>query len=286
MSRPGAVLDLDGTLLPATSAERLFVRHLGEQGLLGRRQLAAFLSVAATLPVRGRTRALRANKRYLTGLEETVILAEAERFVTGVLEARLDAYLLRCVQRLGGRGYVACLLTGAPGFLAEILTRRLGLADGIGTRLEVRNGRFTGRVVGPHYFGEAKKDGVAALARRHGLDLPRSYAFADHHADVHFLGCFGHAVAVDPTRALRKVATARGWRVWERRGGRPRTGALPHVRRARSRSPNDPEAPRGAGGVTACAPRSRPLERRGQFPTAYFVKAPPAQRSEFGPSAA
>jgi len=61
MSTRAAVFDLDGTLLPGVSAERLFIRYLIRRGSVGARQLLRSAVTASTLPVRGRTAALRRN---------------------------------------------------------------------------------------------------------------------------------------------------------------------------------------------------------------------------------
>ena len=44
------------------------------------------------------------------------------------------------------------------------------------------------------------------LAADHGFDLSRSYAYGNHHTDVHKLRLFGHPVAVNPDHVLRRIA--------------------------------------------------------------------------------
>ena len=211
--RPAAVFDLDGTLIRGTSAERLLVPFLLRRGVLGPRQLGAAFATAAMLPVVGRTAALRRNKRYLAGLDVDSIREHVQDFLSEVLESRFSRPVVGRLVELRERGYVVCLLTGAPDFLAEAVRRRFEMRDGLGSALEVRGGRYTGRLSGLHYYGAVKKRGVRELARRHQVDLTRSFAFADDAADVPFLDCFGHPVAVEPHPALRRVAQRRGWEV-------------------------------------------------------------------------
>ncbi len=210
---PGAIFDLDGTLIAGTSAERLFVPFLARRGALGPRQWIPFLSELLPLPLVGRTRAMRRNKRYLTGLE----IGEVERltrdFLITTLRARYHEGTIARLRRLREEGKVVCLLTGAPDFLADAVAEDLGIAVASGTRLDTRDGRYTGRLAGPHWFGPAKVEGVRELAREHDLDLDRSFGFADHVQDIPFLGCFGHPVAVDPHPGLREHAEAHGWEI-------------------------------------------------------------------------
>ena len=211
--KPAAVFDLDGTMVRGTSAERLFVPYLVRAGVVRTSQLAAALSTALSLPVAGRTAAIRSNKRYLAGLGRQQVVEHACVFVRRVLERRFAARVVARLEILRARGYLVCLLTGAPDFIAQAVCRRFALTDAIGTGLEVCDGRFTGRLDGPHYFAETKRTGVEELVRRHAIDLGRSIGFADHWSDVPFLECFGQAVAVEPGRALRREAQRRGWEV-------------------------------------------------------------------------
>jgi len=210
---PAAVFDLDGTLIRGTSAERLLVPYLARRGLLGARQFAAALATALTIPAVGRTRALRRNKRYLAGVEVGLLHHHLPRFLTDVLEARCCPSVLKRMETLRDAGHSVYLLTGAPDFIAEALVRRFGMTGGIGTPLAVHEGRFTGRLAGTHYFGRNKVLGVGELVRRHGLDLPHSFGFADHVEDIPFLECFGHPVAVEPDAGLGRHAEGRGWEI-------------------------------------------------------------------------
>ena len=55
-------------------------------------------------------------------------------------------------------------------------------------------------------------------AERDGIDLAASYAYSDSITDEPMLAAVGHPVAVNPDRALARVAAERGWevRVFER----------------------------------------------------------------------
>jgi phosphoserine phosphatase len=61
--------------------------------------------------------------------------------------------------------------------------------------------------------GEHKAEAVRELAREHGYDLGESTAYSDSHTDLPFLEAVGKPVAVNPDRALRRVAAERGWPV-------------------------------------------------------------------------
>jgi phosphoserine phosphatase len=56
---------------------------------------------------------------------------------------------------------------------------------------------------------------VRELAAEDGIDLAASTAYSDSHTDLPFLEAVGHPVAVNPDRALRRVARDRRWPVLE-----------------------------------------------------------------------
>ena len=214
-AKRAAVFDLDGTLLPGTSAERLFLPYLARRGVLGARQLIPAVAVALALPLKGRGAALRRNKRYLAGLDPVLIRELGAEFVRDVLSERLCPSLTKRIAELKRTGYLVCLLSGTPDVLASAVATRLKMADAIGTGLCVRRGRYSGRIAGTHYFAEAKVRGVDTLVRRHGIALEQSYAFADHVTDIAFLARFGRPVAVNPDAGLRREAGRRSWPVLE-----------------------------------------------------------------------
>jgi HAD superfamily hydrolase (TIGR01490 family) len=112
------------------------------------------------------------------------------------------------------------LVTAAPVELGRLIARRLGLTGALGTVAEIRNGIYTGRLVGDLLHGPAKATAIEALAAAEGLDLPRCSAYSDSSNDIPMLSTVGHAVAVNPDAALRREARERGWEVRDFRTGR------------------------------------------------------------------
>jgi HAD superfamily hydrolase (TIGR01490 family) len=88
----------------------------------------------------------------------------------------------------------------------------LGVSSVIATRMEVAAGRYTG-VIDFYAYGEAKAAGMRELAAERDYRLADCFAYSDSVTDVPMLEAVGHPRAVNPDRALRKVARARGWPV-------------------------------------------------------------------------
>ena len=104
-------------------------------------------------------------------------------------------------------------MSAAPAEIVEPLARHFGAHEAVASIAEVGvDGRYTGQLE-RYAYGAEKARLVQQLAVRDGLDLDASYAYSDSVSDVPMLEVVGHPVAVNPDRALRRVAGARGWEV-------------------------------------------------------------------------
>jgi HAD superfamily hydrolase (TIGR01490 family) len=88
----------------------------------------------------------------------------------------------------------------------------LGASEVIASQMEVADGRYTGEIVFWAY-GEAKASRVRELASRRGYRLLDCYAYSDSVTDLPMLEAVGHPRAVNPDRALRRIARERQWPV-------------------------------------------------------------------------
>jgi HAD superfamily hydrolase (TIGR01490 family) len=134
------------------------------------------------------------------------------------------------------------LVSAAPVEIGRVIAARLGLTGAIGTVAEIRDGAYTGRLVGDLMHGPVKADAVTQLAAVEGLDLARCVAYSDSANDIPMLSAVGQAVAVNPDNALRREARLRGWEVRDFRTGR---------KAARIAVPSTAAAGLLAGAVTA-----------------------------------
>jgi HAD superfamily hydrolase (TIGR01490 family) len=112
------------------------------------------------------------------------------------------------------------LVTAAPVEIGAVLARRLGLTGAIGTVSEIRNGVYTGHLVGDMMHGPAKAAAIRELAAAEHLDLSRCAAYSDSINDLPMLTAVGRAVAVNPDPELRRAARTRGWEIRDWRTGR------------------------------------------------------------------
>jgi HAD superfamily hydrolase (TIGR01490 family) len=112
--------------------------------------------------------------------------------------------------RLSGRDIVIVSTSGAE--VVGPIGEMLGADRVVATRMEIKDGKYTGEI--EYYaYGEEKANAIRALAEEVGYDLDHSFAYSDSVTDVPMLEAVGHPHAVNPDKELRKQAVANGWPV-------------------------------------------------------------------------
>ena len=200
-----AFFDVDNTMMMGASLF-WFARGLAARKYFTTRDMARFVWQQAKFRVAGSE-----SPEDMQTIRESALAFVADRIWSGtrlLAQKHLDA------------GQRVWLVTATPVELASIIAHRLGLTGALGTVAEVKDGKYTGRLVGELMHGEAKAEAVRALAEREGLELTRCTAYSDSANDLPMLTLCGSAVAVNPDTELRAVARSRGWTVSDFRTGR------------------------------------------------------------------
>ena len=144
------------------------------------------------------------------GISEDRLLLLADEAFEGVIQRALYPEAKGLVQQCRARGDVI-LVSGALDFLMERLARHLGATGVIANRLEIKDGKATGRLLRPVVAGPEKARLIREHAREHGHDLDECFAFSDSYSDVPMLSVVGHPAAVNPDKKLERLARGYGW---------------------------------------------------------------------------
>jgi HAD superfamily phosphoserine phosphatase-like hydrolase len=244
-----AFFDLDGTLMPLPSVEKRFFSMLRSRRIIGIRNYFLWLAGAVRLVPRGINQIMHANKMYLRGVRVDVegggtgipvclcvrdkAGKNAERRGGKAGERRRPARMpvpvplypeaLERVAWHADRGHLIVIVSGtlemlagrAAGLLeAELLGH--GLTSKIrlcATRLEEKNERWTGHIVGEAMFGQAKARAIRRIAAEADLDLQQCFAYGDSSSDKWMLEAVGKPAAVNPSNDLRRIARRNEWAV-------------------------------------------------------------------------
>lgn len=219
-----ALFDADGTLYSAH-----FGRGLMKYAMANGRRWYAAAYFASLLPA-SLPSALKLSD---TESMDRAVISRMAWLLRGWDEARglqalawvVDEYLLptrreHVLSRLNWhveQGHTVLIASGAFTPSVRLLGQRLGVQDLVGTQVEIRRGRYTGRIIPPVIKGGDKLARIQAHLADRGLqvDWPASYAYGDSYSDREFMQLAGHPVAVHPEDRLRALAHERQWEILE-----------------------------------------------------------------------
>ena len=112
----------------------------------------------------------------------------------------------RLTSTLKRLGYKLAILSGGFDFFAQRLQQRLGIDYAFANRLEIVEGRLTGRVLGEIVDGPRKAELLAMLAAQEGLSLEQTIAVGDGANDIPMLSAAGLGVAFHAKPIVRRQA--------------------------------------------------------------------------------
>jgi HAD superfamily hydrolase (TIGR01490 family) len=243
-----AFFDLDKTVI-AKPSMMAFGRAFHRHGLVGRAALARGLWTQLLYVRFGagpdrldriRRSALAVTKGWS---QERVrhIVAESIEAVLAPITYQGAVDLMARHRAAGRRVYV---VSAAPAELVGPVAAHLGADDAIASQGGVdADGCYTGEM-DRYCYGAGKATLIRQVAARDGIELGASWAYSDSATDLPMLELVGHPVAVNPDRALRRIAMVRGWDVLHFDGIAP---AAP----ATSGTPATSAAPAGPPATTA-----------------------------------
>jgi HAD superfamily hydrolase (TIGR01490 family) len=214
MGQRAAFFDLDKTLIPGSSLF-LLARGAYARDYYRVRDILRFAWRQAAFRMGGTLDFVAG--RPVDELREMGREIAEERILPRVYEG-----ITKVIDHHRAVGDLTYLCTASPIELAEIVAKSLGMSGALGTRAEVADGRYTGRL-GPQgiLHAEAKAGAVADLAGEKDIDLDESYAYSDSINDLPLLELVGHPIAVNPDSELKRAAREMGWPVFELRSRRP-----------------------------------------------------------------
>lgn len=209
-----AFFDLDKTIV-ARSSPLALGRSFFSAGLLTRSSLLKSLYAQLVFNLMGADEAkmnrMREGAAKLTsGWEQEKVRQVVTEVLDEVISPLIYAEALELIHDHRTAGRLICIVSSSPEEIVEPLARMLDVDRWIATKPKVVEGRYTGELEF-YAYGPAKADAMSKLAAEVGIELPGSFAYSDSPTDLPMLELVGNPVAVNPDRALRRIASERGW---------------------------------------------------------------------------
>lgn len=209
-----AFFDIDGTLIARNSGP-LYMKFLYRRGEVGLGAVVEMLYfyVLYRLGILDIERAVERSSRWIRGKQESDVISQCLQWYREDVRPHVYAEMIDEIERHRRAGRHVCILSSATRYLAEPLAQDLAIEHVIVSRLEVRDGVFTGRVVTPLCYGVGKIHWAREFAVRFGVDLASSYFYTDSVTDLPMLEAVGNPRVVWPDPRLKVIALHKGWQV-------------------------------------------------------------------------
>ena len=243
LSRTAAFFDLDNTVLQGSTIYYM-ARGLMARRIFTKRQLWDFAGRQFRWATSGRENPTDVAQIFadvqtmLSGRRVDDMMALGRAIFDERMRDKIYPETRAIIEKHLAAGDDVFLVTAAGQEMADFIAEELNLTGALGTRSEIVDGVYTGRMAGPPMHGQVKADTVATLAKDRGFALPDCYAYSDSANDLPMLELVGHPTAINPDDELAEHASKHDWPSMDR----PR----PAIRQPCSRVSTAPSAGLGS----------------------------------------
>lgn len=206
-----AYFDMDRTLINDFSAKKFMTTRLFSGQTTVKEYLTQFMT-ALVFSFGNR------DFEILTKIAALGVKGIAEKAFVDLGQAVFDDYLAttiypesrKLVEKHLAMGHKVVIVSAATTYQIEPIARELGITDVYATRMELRKGKFTGRVA-EMCWGEGKARAARTFAKQNDIDLAKSYFYSDAIDDYPLFKIVGNPIATNPDKALSQVAFENDW---------------------------------------------------------------------------
>lgn len=218
-SRTCAFFDVDGTLLRIKSMfdfRGFLFQECKSWSSMSKELISQGELCIRRLVNRDRAVINRAYYRCLGGYSQSRVRELGSEWFRARLARNHDLVIDGAVEALYEHRREGAEIVLVSGSFPEILgpvAEYLGGATILSTRLEVKDGRFTGNILDNPMIGPGKRKAVEAFLRSRNVDARLCAAYGDHWTDLDMLKLVGAPAVVAGDPRLERYAAEYGWRV-------------------------------------------------------------------------
>ncbi len=207
-----ALFDFDGTIISGYSA----TVFLKDQLTSGELPADEFLELARALTRFGMgnmgfSAMMTVHAQFLAGRSEADYMTASENLFRKGIARLIYPESRRLIEAHRAKGHTIGIISSATPYQVRPAATDLDIEHVYATGLEVKRGKFTGRIIKPTVFGEGKVDAAKDLAAKFGCDLSRSFFYSDSTDDIQLLEYVGKPVVLNARKRLMDIANQRAW---------------------------------------------------------------------------
>lgn len=227
----GAFFDLDRTLISGFSAKEFFQTHILSGKITAKEILAQFAGVLVYATGQGNFAGLAAvSAQGVQGVEEQIFMEVGEEVYRKHLAQAIYPESRALVAAHMAKGHTVAIISAATPYQVNPIARDLGIEHVMCTRMEVKKGKFTGKIIEPACWGDGKAYAAKELTKQFDLDLSKSFFYTDSAEDMPLLEIVGNPRPVNPDAKLSAVSFQNDWPVYRFNDDDERTGPTNYLR--------------------------------------------------------
>lgn len=206
-----AFFDMDRTLINDFSAKKFMTTRLFSGKTTAKEYLTQF-ATAAVFALGNRDFEILTKIAALgvKGISESAFVDLGKQVFADYLEETIYPESRALIQKHLAKGHRVVIISAATTYQIQPIANALGIKDIYATEMELRNGKFTGRV-SEMCWGEGKARAARKFAKKHDINLAKSYFYTDSYDDFPLLKIVGKPIATNPDQRLSQVAFENNW---------------------------------------------------------------------------
>ena len=177
-----AFFDVDHTLVAKWSMEKLFILFLLRKRYFQISDLTRYFARRVRARLAGQI--TDGNKYHFKNKNSHELDRLAAECFRSAIKTRVSRKGLRIVENHRRMGHLIILVTGSLMPLALEMQREIAADMVIAATLAQKDGLLLGTLANQLPYGPEKARLVRELAKDHGIDLTRSFAYGNHHSDI------------------------------------------------------------------------------------------------------
>ena len=215
MAEATAYFDVDGTLVSTNLIHPTIMYFANQSSPLKSAMKLGGALLQAPAMAWAETRDRRLFNEMLfshyKGMSEDRIAVLSEEVFHDVVKPRIFRGAQNLIAQCKKAGKRVVLITGSLDWTMAYLSDYLEADHFIANRLEMKDGKATGKLLRPVVAGPEKAGLIVEDARAHGHDLAKCSAYSDSYSDVPMLSVVGHPACINPDGRLARLARAYDW---------------------------------------------------------------------------
>jgi len=209
-----AFFDLDKTLLSVNSGKILILAAY-QKNTLSKLNLAKalFLSLIFKMEITNNGKIAQYMVKWLKGIEVKELEILSKQIFETTLKHSIRKSMLDQIEYHKRNKAKVVILSAAMDTICNPIAQLLEFDDVISSKMQVNDGKFTGKLQGKLCMEEQKAVLLKGYCNTHNYDYTEAYYYGDSISDKYALEIVGNPRCVSPDRRLLKLAKERNWEI-------------------------------------------------------------------------